>query len=113
MFNALRYFKMASLGGKRVIGEHLNEEALVNQLLVAKKKKYTTKFKPEWLKNHSSISRSHNGDEFFKCCSCRTDSNVARCGKNDPTKHILSQNHKKNYAAACESQKITSLFRKE
>ena len=37
---------------------------------------------------------------------------VARGGKNGLKKHITSENHKKNYAAACENQRITSIFAK-
>ena len=40
---------MAPVGGKRVRGGPLNE-ASVNQLPVAKKKKYKNRFKQEWLK---------------------------------------------------------------
>ena len=49
--------------------DQLNGTSL-NQLPVAKKKKYISKFKQEWLKDYQFISRSCQSDEFVKCCYC-------------------------------------------
>ena len=42
--------------------------------------------------------------------SCRTDISVARGGKNDVTKQVASENHKKSIAPEKRNQRITSLM---
>ena len=58
----------------------LNETS-VDQLPIAKKKKYASTFKQKWLKNYPFISRSRKDDGSVKYCSCWIDINAARGGK--------------------------------
>ena len=51
------------------------------------------------------IDRSHKEEEYAKCNSCRIDISVARGGKNDVTKHVTSENHKKAMQTKKEIQR--------
>ena len=73
-------------------------------------KKYNCKYHQTWEKDYPFMCRSHKVDEYAKFNSCRIDISVAREGKDDVTKHITSENHKKSIAAEKRNQAITSFM---
>ena len=98
---------MASHGMKRCVDTAEKSE---NR---SKKAKYTCKFTKEWVKDFSFTAKSHKGVEFARCRPCSMDINITRGGRNNVTKHVSLDNHKKNLIAASTSSRITSFITRE
>ena len=62
------------------------------------------------MKDFPFIAKSHKGVEFARCGPCSMEINITRGGRNDITKHMSSDIHKKNLIAASTSSRITSFI---
>ena len=76
-----------------------------------KKKKYTCKFKTEWISMFGGcITRSDKGDTYAFCTVCDSKFSVASGGRNDIERHLKGTVHGSNVSASKQTVNLKSLF---